>query len=69
MGLNQRTPASNSDFMMRLAVTLGVLAVYRLGIHLPLAGTDLVKVLGSRTSDTALAAERISVFALGVLSE
>jgi preprotein translocase subunit SecY len=66
MGPNQRTPASNSEFMMRLAVTLGVLAVYRLGIHLPLAGTDLVKVLGSQTSDTALAAERISVFALGV---
>jgi len=52
---------------MRIAITLGVLAVYRLGTHLPLAGIDQAELanLFSR-SGSGLAVERVSIFALGV---
>jgi preprotein translocase subunit SecY len=64
MTLIQRATASNSEFVTRLAVTLGALAVYSLGAHLPLPGVDLTPLLSMRSS-LALA-ERVSVFALGV---
>jgi preprotein translocase subunit SecY len=58
---------STSQFMTRLAVTLGALAVYRLGAHLPLAGIEpeLLAEL-HRTIGSAQASERLSVVALGV---
>ncbi len=58
---------STSEFMTRLAVTLGALAVYRLGAQLPLAGIDhdLLAEL-HRTTGSAQAIERLSVLTLGV---
>ena len=69
MALTQRTALSMPQFMTRLAVTLGVLAIYRLGTHLPLAGIDhaaLADLLnqGSPLAMTALG--RVTVFGLGV---
>jgi preprotein translocase subunit SecY len=67
MALTQRTPLSMPQFMTRLAVTLGVLAIYRLGTHLPLADVDQVALAYLyRGSGSAFAVERISVFSLGV---
>src|SRR5262245_44584930 len=67
MALTQRTPLSMPLFMTRLAVTLGVLAIYRLGAHLPLAGIDQAALADLyRGSGSPLAVERISVFSLGV---
>ena len=55
------------DLLRRLAVTLGALAVYRLGAHVPLAGIDQAALVRlSRGSGAALSIERISVLALGV---
>jgi len=60
-------PLSMPQFMTRLAVTLGVLAIYRLGTHLPLADVDQVALANLyRGSGSAFAVERISVFSLGV---
>jgi preprotein translocase subunit SecY len=67
MALTQRTPSSMPEFMTRLAVTLGALAIYRLGTHLPLAGIDQTALANLfRGSSSALAVERVSIFALGV---
>ena len=67
MALTQRTPVSMPEFMTRLAVTLGALAICRLGTHLPLAGIDQAALANLyRGSGSALAVERISVFSLGV---
>ena len=61
--------------MTRIAVTLGVLAVYRLGTHLPLAGIDqtaLANLLAGidqaalANLGSAFTGERVSIFALGV---
>jgi preprotein translocase subunit SecY len=61
--------------MTRLAVTLGVLAIYRLGTHLPLAGIDqtsLANLLAGidqvafANLGSAFTGERASIFALGV---
>lgn len=55
------------EFMARLAVTLGALAVYSLGTHIPLAGIDQTGLKEiARGSVSVLAVERISIFALGV---
>jgi preprotein translocase subunit SecY len=57
-----------SEFMKRLAVTLGALAIYRLGAHLPLAGIDpaaLAALYG--TGGSIHVTERVSIFALGVM--
>ena len=52
---------------MRLAVTLGALAIYRLGTQLPLAGIDQAALADLfRRGGSALAVERVSIFALGV---
>jgi preprotein translocase subunit SecY len=67
MALTQRTPVSMLEFTTRLAITLGALAIYRLGTHLPLAGIDQAALANLyRGSGSALAIERISVFSLGV---
>jgi hypothetical protein len=67
MALTHRTPPSMPHFMTRFAVTLGTLAIYRLGTHLPLAGIDQAALANLyRGSGSALAVERISVFSLGV---
>jgi len=61
--------------MTRLVVTLGVLAIYRLGTHLPVAGIDQAALanLLAGIDQVALAnlgsgftVERVSIFALGV---
>ena len=55
------------ELMTRLAVTLGALAIYRLGTHLPLAGIDQAALANLfRRSGSGLAVERVSIFALGV---
>jgi len=63
------------ELMTRIAVTLGVLAVYRLGTHLPLAGIDqtaLANLLAGidqaalANLGSAFTGERVSIFALGV---
>jgi len=63
------------ELMTRIAVTLGVLAVYRLGTHLPLAGIDqraLANLLAGidqaalANLGSAFAVEGVSIFALGV---
>src|SRR5262245_3921921 len=67
MALTQRTPLYMPLFMTRLAVTLAVLAIYRLGTNLPLVGIDQAALANlQRGSVSALAIERISVFSLGV---
>jgi preprotein translocase subunit SecY len=68
MAHSQDAFPSMPELMTRLAVTLGVLAVYRLGTHLPLAGIDQAALANLyRGSGSALAVERVSIFALGVL--
>ena len=63
------------ELMTRIAVTLGVLAVYRLGTHVPLAGIDqtaLANLLAGidqaalANLGSAFTVERVSIFALGV---
>jgi preprotein translocase subunit SecY len=67
MALTQRTPPSMPEFMTRLAVTLGALAIYRLGTYLPVAGIDQAALANLfRRSGSWLAVERVSIFALGV---
>src|SRR5215470_9392262 len=66
---------SMPELMTRIAVTLGVLAVYRLGTHLPLAGIDqtaLANLLAGidqaalANLGSAFTGERVSIFELGV---
>ena len=67
MALTQGMPLLMPQVMTRLAVTLGALAIFRLGTHLPLAGIDQAALANLyRGSGSALAIERISVFSLGV---
>jgi preprotein translocase subunit SecY len=54
------------DLSTRIAVTLGVLAVYRLGTYLPLPGIDAV-ALAQMTRGSPLGQVRAAVFALGIL--
>lgn len=57
--------SQNREFLQRLAITAGVLFVYRLGCHIPVPGLSaptVAQVFG--TGGTAV--ERISVFALGI---
>ena len=63
MAHSQDTSPSMPELMTRLAVTLGALAIYRLGTHLPLAGIDQAALanLGS-----AFTVKRVSIFELGV---
>ena len=67
MAHSQDTSPSMPELMTRLAVTLGALAIYRLGTHLPLAGIDQAALANLfRRSGSGLAVERVSIFALGV---
>lgn len=67
MAPTQRTSPSIPEFMTRLAVTLGALAIYRLGTHLPLAGIGQAALANLfRRRGSGLAVERVSIFALGV---
>jgi preprotein translocase subunit SecY len=69
MALTQRTLLSMPEFMTRLAVTLGVLAVYRLGARLPLPGIDhaaLANLLNQGSPLVMMALGRLTVFGLGV---
>src|SRR5262245_55787497 len=75
MAHSRDTSHSMPELMTRIAVTLGVLAVYRLGTHLPLAGIDqtaLANLLAGidqaalANLGSAFTAERVSIFALGV---
>src|SRR5262249_39092511 len=67
MAHSQDTSPSMPELMTRLVVTLGVLAIYRLGTHLPLAGIDQAALANLfRRSGSGLAVERVSIFALGV---
>ena len=75
MAHSQDTSPSMPELMTRIAVTLGVLAVYRLGTHLPLAGIDqtaLANLLAGidqaalANLGSAFTGERVSIFALGV---
>ena len=75
MAHSQDTSPSMPELMTRIAVTLGVLAVYRLGTHLPLAGinqTALANLLAGidqaalANLGSAFTGERVSIFALGV---
>lgn len=67
MAPSQDTSPCMPELMTRLVVTLGVLAIYRLGTHLPLAGIDHAELANLfRRSGSGLAVERVSIFALGV---
>ena len=75
MAHSRDTTHSMPELMTRIAVTLGVLAVYRLGTHLPLAGIDqtaLANLLAGidqaalANLGSAFTGERVSIFALGV---
>jgi SecY translocase len=67
MPLSQRTPPFPHEFMLRFAVTLAALAVYRLGAYLPLPGMNRTGLASLyQSSGSAFATERISVVALGV---
>src|SRR5215467_13137448 len=63
---NGALPRQVPELMTRLAVTLGALAIYRLGTHLPLVGIDQAALALFRRSGSGLAVERVSIFALGV---
>jgi hypothetical protein len=55
------------EFLTRLAVTLGALAIYRLGASIPVAFLDPEALANFyQTSGSIEAIERISIFALGV---
>jgi preprotein translocase subunit SecY len=66
-------PAQSTPFLMppipelatRIAVTLGVLAIYRVGVALPMPGVDVTELY--RMGGVFQAVERLSVFALGVV--
>src|SRR5262249_15757171 len=71
----QDTFHSMPELMTRIAVTLRLLAVYRLGTHLPLAGIDqtaLANLLAGidqaalANLGSAFTGERVSILALGV---
>src|SRR5262245_53833120 len=64
MALTQSTPFSVPELATRVAVTLGALAIYRLGVVLPLPGLDVVR-LYERGEFQAI--DRTSIFALGVM--
>lgn len=68
MATVERASFLTPEFTGRLAVTLGALALYRLGSHLPLAGIDQAALAELYRGDrSSLAIERISIFALGVM--
>jgi preprotein translocase subunit SecY len=57
--------ASRSQFPRRLLVTLGALALYRLGLQIPLPGLS-TETLGQLGAHGNAAMQRFSIFALGV---
>lgn len=59
-------PSLDRTFWPRLAVTAAVLAAFRLGSFLPLPGLD-AGALGQLAYPGALALERVSILALGVM--
>jgi preprotein translocase subunit SecY len=60
----RNTPLSIVELATRVAVTLGALAVYRLGAALPLPGLEAVRLYGKKG---AVQVDLTSVFALGVM--
>jgi preprotein translocase subunit SecY len=67
-GFHRMSPTRSQSFSVRelatrVAVTLGALAIYRLGAALPLPGLDAERLYESGLVN----AERISIFALGVM--
>jgi preprotein translocase subunit SecY len=67
MGISQRTSLAAPELTVRLAITLGALAAYRLGAHLPLPGINGTALASLYQGGAPAAAfERISIVALGV---
>src|SRR5262249_47923649 len=64
MALTRSKPFSVPELATRVAVTLGALAIYRLGVALPLPGLDVERL---HESGVVLAIDLTSVFALGVM--
>ena len=67
-----------SELRKRILFTLGILAIYRMGVHVPVPGIDanvMLKFFESQSSGifglfntfTGGALERFSVFALGIM--
>lgn len=67
-----------ADLRKRILFTLGILAIYRLGVHVPVPGVDAARMLaffqtqsggifGLFNTFTGGALERFSVFALGIM--
>jgi len=72
------TPSIPAELRKRILFTLGVLAVYRLGVHVPVPGVDANRmvaffesqstgIFGLFNTFTGGALERFSVFALGIM--
>lgn len=70
--------SKNNDLMKRVLFTLGMLAVYRIGVHVPTPGVDANAVMGFFRAQsqgifglfntfTGGALEQFSVFALGIM--
>ncbi len=77
MALNENGN-KNSELTKRILFTLGMLAVYRLGVHVPTPGVDAVAVMaffkaqsagifGLFNTFTGGALEQFSIFALGIM--
>jgi preprotein translocase subunit SecY len=64
MALTRSTPFSVPELATRVAVTLGALAIYRLGVALPLPGLDVERLYERGVVE---AIDRTSVFALRVV--
>lgn len=79
MAVNQRliSSAKAPELMKKLAITLGLLAVYRMGVFVPTPGVNAGELKGFLDSASTLfglfntfsggALERFSVFALGIM--
>ncbi|MFN8790275.1 MAG: preprotein translocase subunit SecY [Bdellovibrionales bacterium] len=76
MAVNENS--KNTDLTKRILFTLGMLAVYRIGVHVPTPGVDPVAVMGFFKAQsqgifglfntfTGGALEQFSVFALGIM--
>jgi preprotein translocase subunit SecY len=69
VGVNQMPSSLLADgqLLRRVAVTLAVLAVYRLGEWVPLPGLDLTALMSQyRPGELTSMIERLSIFSLGV---
>ncbi len=78
MAINNMNSNKNADLMRRILFTLGMLAIYRFGVHVPTPGVDGNAVMGFFQSQsqgifglfntfTGGALEQFSVFALGIM--